>query len=104
MWTDQLTAQPGNFAPILQTITQADGLCLQEIYDTITAHAENNGFLLWDYIVGGFCVSLQEQIEANGAVNLASIATLKAVGVIMSIDNVHIGITPLGYGFMESVS
>lgn len=105
LWTDQLTAQPGNFAPILQVITKSDGECLQEICDTLKSHAEAASSELLDYVVSGVCVNMKEQIYGQSSlINLASIATLKAVGVIMTTDNMHVGVTPLGLGFMESVS
>ena len=99
-WTSQLTATPGNYAPILQTLTPGDGDCLQAIYDQLEAHATITGNTLLDYVQQGICVA----IEQDGVIiNIPSIATLKAVGVILTTDNVHLGLTPLGYGFMQTM-
>jgi hypothetical protein len=101
MWTQQLTAQLGNYQPILQTITQADGECLQTIYDQLEDHATITGNTLLDYVNQGICVA----IEQDGVViNIPSIATLKTVGVILTSDNVHLGLTPLGLGFLEAMN
>ena len=100
-WTQQLTAQPGDFTPILSTITQGDGECLQAIYDQLDNHATLTGNTLSDYVLRGICVA----IEQDGVVvNTPSIATLKAVGIVLTTDNVHIGLTPLGYGFMQAMT
>jgi hypothetical protein len=99
-WTQQLTAQPGNYAPILQTLTPGDGECLQALYDQLEDHATVTGNTLLGYVQQGICVA----IEQDGVIiNLPSIATLKAVGVILTTDNVHLGLTPLGYGFMQTM-
>lgn len=96
-WTQQLTATSGDFTPILSTITQADGECLQAIYDSLKTHSNDD---LYSYVVDNVCV----YIEKDGIiVNLPSIGTLKAVGLIISNDNNHIGLTPLGYGFMQTM-
>jgi hypothetical protein len=100
MWTSQLTAQPGNYAPILQTLTPGDGECLQAIYDALEDHATITGNTLMDYVQQGICVALEQD---GVIINLPSIATLKAVGVILTTDNVHLGLTPLGYGFMQTM-
>jgi len=99
-WTRQLTAQPGNYAPLLQTLTPGDGECLQAIYDQLIAHATATNQTLLDYVLSGVCVALEQD---GVIINLASIATLKAVGVIITSDNIHLGLTVLGYGFMQSV-
>lgn len=100
-WTQQLSAQPGNYTPILSTITQGDGECLQAIYDKLSNHADTLYNSLYDYVVQGLCVA----IDQDGVIiNPASISTLKAVGLIITSDNVHIGLTLLGYGFMQEMS
>ena len=101
MWTQQLTAQLGNYQPILQTITQADGECLQAIYEQLLNHATVTNNTLINYVINGICVALEQD---GIIINLPSIATLKAVGVILTADNVHIGLTPLGYGFLETMN
>jgi hypothetical protein len=99
-WVEQLTAQPGNYAPILQTLTPGDGECLQAIYDLLEDHATTTGNTLLGYVQQGICVAFEQD---GVVINLPSIATLKAVGVILTTDNVHIGLTPLGYGFMQTM-
>jgi hypothetical protein len=97
-WTSQLTATSGDYTPIIQTITSDDGECLQSIYDTLESHATSTGNTLTDYVQQSICVGLEND---ETIVNTPSIATLKATGVIVTNDNVHIGLTTLGYGFME---
>lgn len=99
-WTSQLTAQPGDFTPILSTITQGDGECLQAIYDALNNHATATGNTLPDYVTQGICVGLEQD---GVVINTASIATLKAVGVVLTTDGVHLGLTPLGFGFMQTM-
>ncbi|MFM1842732.1 MAG: hypothetical protein RLZZ490_1469 [Cyanobacteriota bacterium] len=99
-WTSQLTAQPGNYAPLLQTLTPGDGECLQAIYDQLSAHATATNQTLLDYVLQGVCVA----IEQDGMIiNLPSIATLKAVGVITTPDNIHLGLSVVGYEFMQAM-
>jgi len=99
-WTQQLTAQPGDFTPILSTITHEDGECLQAIYDALINHATVTGNTLSDYVAQGICVGLEQD---GVVINTASIATLKAVGVLLTTDGVHLGLTPLGFGFMQTM-
>ena len=49
-WTTQLTGIPGDYSPIKSTITQADGQCLQAIYDELNDHALSSGKTLLDYV------------------------------------------------------
>lgn len=90
------TAQSGNYTPITSAITADDAQVFVDIYTAIEAHATSTGETLQDYIAEGVCVNL-------GIENIASIATLKTVGVIVSSDNIHIGLTPLGYGFYQFI-
>ena len=99
-WTSQLTAQPGDFTPILSTITPGDGECLQAIYDALTDHATATGNTLSDYVTRGICVGLEQD---GVVINTASVSTLKAVGVVLTNDSVHIGLTPLGYEFIQTM-
>lgn len=99
-WTSQLTAQSGVFTPILTTLTPDDGECLQAIYDALEAHATVTNQTLMDYVTNGICVALENN---ETVINTPSIVTLKAVGVILSSDGVHIGLTMLGYGFMQTM-
>jgi hypothetical protein len=99
-WTSQLTATSGDYTPILQTITPDDGECLQAIYDALEDHAVTTGNTLIGYVQQGICVALEND---ETVINTPSIATLKATGVIATNDNVHIGLTTLGYGFMQAM-
>jgi hypothetical protein len=104
-WTSQLTATSGDYTPILQTITPDDGECLQSVFDTLQDYATATNTSLLDYITKGICVALSEQIEdENIPIKLENLATLKAVGLIITTDYVHIGLTPLAYGFLNSVN
>ena len=99
-WTSQLTAQLGDYTPILSTITQADGECLQAIYDALIDHAVLCNKTLSDYINNGTCIAL----DIDGTViNMPSITTLKTVGIVLTTDYIHIGLTQLGYGFMQTM-
>ncbi len=90
------TAQSGDYAPIINTITSDDALVFEAIINTLDTHSQGQNLTLQDYIAQGICVNME-------GVDIASIATLKAVGVIATTDNIHIGLTPLGYGFYQSV-
>lgn len=94
--TSLFTAQSGDYAPIIGTITANDALVLEAIIGTLNTHSQGQNLTLQDYIAQGICVNME-------GFNVASIATLKAVGVISTNDNIHIGLTPLGYGFYESI-
>lgn len=103
-WTDQLTAQSGNYSLILTTLTPDDGLCLQAVYDTLNAHATAFNSTLMNYVLQGVCVNLQEQMDdANNPIKLPNLATLKALDLITTNDNIHIGLSLLGYEFLQSV-
>lgn len=99
-WTSQLTAQLGNYTPILSTITQVDGECLQSIYDTLVNHALDCNTTLLDYVNQGICVALNIN---ETVIKTPFIATLKVIGIVLTNDNKHIGLTPLGYGFMQTM-
>lgn len=72
-WTEQLTGQPGDFKPIISTITQGDGECLQSIYNQLNDHATLRGNTLLDYVLEGTCVALEKD---GTVINLPSITTL----------------------------
>ncbi|MGA0201157.1 MAG: hypothetical protein ACO3NK_18930 [Prochlorotrichaceae cyanobacterium] len=99
-WIQQLTATPGNYAAILQILTPGDGECLQSIYTQLEEHAVTTGSTLQDYVNQGICVSIEQD---GSVINLPSIATLRAVGLLITTDNVHLGLTLLGYGFMQAM-
>lgn len=99
-WTSQLIVQSGNYTPILSTITQSDGECLQAIYDILTNHAITCNSTLLNYVNDGIRVELDiDEI----VINTPSIATLRAVGIVLTNDNKHIGLTLLGYRFMQAM-
>lgn len=94
--TSLFAAQSGDYSVITQAITADDALAFRAIYEAIEAHAIATNNTLMDYINQGIRVSLE-------GYSVAAIATLKAVGVIQSSDNVHIGLTILGYGFYQFI-
>jgi hypothetical protein len=102
--TSLFSAQSGDYSVITQAITADDAIAFGAIYDEIKAHAESvqksptfeETYTLLDYVQSGVCVALQ-------GYSLGAIATLKAVGLIATSDNVHIGLTLLGYGFYDFI-
>jgi hypothetical protein len=103
-WTDQLTAQSENYSFILATLTPDDGLCLRAIYYTLNNHATACNSSLVNYVLQGICVNLQEQInDANNPIKLHNLATLKALNLILTNENIHIGLSLLGYEFLEMI-
>ena len=115
------TAQSGDYTPIINTITRDDAIAFALIYNTLESHAQNtkktqvqiqggvlititseNPYTILDYLNNGTAISFEGQIT-SGNLSIASIATLKAVGVIATADNIHIALTPLGYGFYQSI-
>lgn len=94
--TSLFTAQAGDYSVIEKAITANDAIAFDAIYQAINAHAIANSNTLNNYITQGVCVALS-------GYSLAAIATLKTVGIIETSDNIHIGITLLGYGFYQSI-
>lgn len=94
--TSLFTAQAGDYSVIRQAITADDAIAFDAIYQAINGHAIANRNTLNDYIMQGVCVALT-------GCSIAAISTLKTVGVIQTNDNVYIGLTPLGYGFYQSI-
>lgn len=90
------TAQSGDYSVITQAITANDALVFEAIYEALEAHAIATNKTLMDYINQGICVSLS-------GYSSDAIVTLRAVGVIATSDNVHIGLTLLGYGFYQFI-
>ena len=97
-WTDSLLGQPGNYAPIIQSLTPHDGAVLEMLIVLLSDHSTQAGQTLEGYVMQGVCVGLGDLGE------LPALATLKAVGLIATTDFVHIGLTPLGLGFYQSVA
>lgn len=94
--TSLFNAVSGAYELIVNTITSDDALVFEAIINTLDTHSQGQNLTLQDYIAQGICVNME-------GVDIASVATLKAVGVIATTDNIHIGLTPLGYGFYQSV-
>jgi hypothetical protein len=98
------TATSGDYSTITNVITADDAIAFDSIYNAIKTHAElckkppdfEESFTLLDYVQGGINVALE-------GYSVAAIATLKAVGLITTSDNIHIAITALGYGFYEFI-
>lgn len=97
-WTEQLAGQSGNYAPIIQSLTPHDGEVLQELIGLLSDHATALNTTLLDYVNRGICVGLGDLGE------LPALATLKALGLIITKDFVHIGLTPLGLGFFNTMT
>ena len=94
--TSLFTAQAGDYSVIRQVITADDALAFEAIYQAISEHAIATSNTLSDYINQCVCVALTDY-------SVAAISTLKTVGVIGTNDNIHIGLTPLGYGFYQFI-
>lgn len=97
-------SQSGDFSVICSIITADDAIAFGAIYDAIKIHAESckkppdfqEPYTLFDYVENGVCVALS-------GYELGSITTLKTAGLITTSDNVHIGLTALGYGFYDFI-
>lgn len=94
--TSLFLSQSGDYSVVTQAITADDAIAFGSIYEAIEAHAIAANKTLLDYIDKGVCVRLD-------GYSIAAIATLKAVGLIQTSDNVHIGLTLLGYGFYQFI-
>lgn len=96
--TSLFTSQSGDYSVVTTAITADDAIQFGIIYDAIAAHAIATESQLLDYISNTTCVNLSDL-----DLPIAAISTLKAVGVIISNDGVHIGLTLLGYGFYQFI-
>lgn len=102
--TNLFTAQSGDYSVITGIITADDAIAFGFIYEAIKAHAESSQkppdfeefYTLLEYVQSGVCVALEGYA-------LAAITTLKTAGLITTSDNVHIGLTALGYGFYDFI-
>lgn len=95
---DLFPAQSGDYSVIRDKITYNDALQFCSIYEAISTHVIATESQLLGYISNTTCINLSDlNLES------ASISTLKAVGVIISNDGVHIGLTLLGYGFYQFI-
>lgn len=98
------TATSGDYSTITNVITTDDAIAFESIYNSIKTHAElckkppnfEEFYTLLDYVQGSISVALEGYA-------LSAIATLKAVGLITTIDNVHFALTALGYGFYQFI-
>ena len=98
------TAQSGDYSQITSLITLANAQHFASIYQALANHASvctnpltNQSYTLLDYVQQGICVAI------GGNYPLDAIATLKGLNLIVSSDNVHIGLTPLGYDYYNYI-
>jgi len=103
--TSLFPAKSGDYSVITQAITANDALVFGDIYQALSNHASvsknpnsDRFYTILDYVQLGIQVNL-----SNDNFNVASIATLKAVGLIATNDNIHIGLTLLGLGFYSFI-
>lgn len=103
--TSLFTTQSGDYSVITKAITANDAIAFGTIYQLLNAHAliskkidSDKFYTILDYAESGIAVNFSDQNLA-----IAAIATLKAVGLIATNDNVHIGITLLGLGFYQFI-
>ena len=103
--TSLFTAQSGDYSVIAESITVNDALTFDDIYQALISHASvsrkldsEDFYTITDYVQSQVMVNLSE-----ASFDIASIATLKAVGVIRTDDNIHIGLTLLGVGFYQFI-
>lgn len=91
-----ITGTSGDYSLIGKGITPDDAIIFVSIYEAIEAHAIAQEKTILEYVTQGVCVAIE-------GYSIPAIGTLKAVGIIQSGDNVHIGITVLGYGFYQFI-
>ncbi len=103
--TSLFTAQSGDYSVITQAIPANDALAFGAIYQALRDHAsiskKNNSedsYTIADYVQEGIAVNLSDE-----NLDIAAIATLKAVGLIATSDNIHIALTLLGLGFYQFI-
>ena len=96
--TSLFTAHSGDYSVITQAITANDAVVFGAIYEALSDHASASKYTILDYVQSGTQVNLSEN-----NLDTAVIATLKAVGVITTNDNIHIALTLLGYGFYQLI-
>lgn len=99
------TAQSGDYSVITKAITANDAIAFGAIYQALSDHAlvskkidSDEFYTIINYAQSGITVNL-----SNDNFNIASISTLKAVGLIATNDNIHIGLTLLGLGFYSFI-
>ena len=88
--------QSGDYSTITDVITANDAIAFGIIYNAVEAHSIATGRTINDYISQGIHIAISD-------LNIAAIATLKAVGLITTSDNIHIALTALGYGFYDFI-
>jgi hypothetical protein len=97
------TAQSGDYSAIAGIITLDDAIAFNAIYQALVDHAlvskkidSEDAYTITDYVQSRIEVNLSEE-----GLDIASISTLKAAGLIITNDSVHIGLTLLGLGFYD---
>lgn len=90
------TTQPNDWALFNSTLTLANAQHFDAIYQALRDHAIQVDKTLLDYVAQGVCVALPDY-------PLDAIATLKGLNLIISNDNLHIGLTALGYDYHQHI-
>lgn len=97
------TAQSGNYSQITTLITLLNAQHFVSIYQALSNHASlctnpitQQTYTLLEYVQQGVCVAIPD-------CPLDAIATLKGLNLIISPDNTHIGLTPLGYDYFNYI-
>ncbi len=90
------TAQSGDYSQITSLITLPNAQYFESIYEASEAHAIGANQTLLDYVMQGVCVAFTN-------IPLDAIATLKGLNLIACNDNVHIGLTALGYDYWQHI-
>ena len=97
------TTQPNDWTLFNNTLTLANAHHFASIYQALANHASvctnpltNQSYTLLEYVQQGICVAIPD-------CPLDAIATLKGLNLIISTDNVHIGLTPLGYDYYNYI-
>ena len=97
------TAQPGDYSQITALITLSNAQHFVSIYQALSDHASlctnpttQQTYTLLEYVQQGICVAIPD-------CPLDAIATLKGLNLIISPDNTHIGLTPLGYDYFNYI-
>lgn len=97
------TAQSGDYSQITGLITLPNAQYFDAIYQALSNHASasinyptQEPYTLLDYVTQGIQVALPD-------IPLDAIATLKGLNLIACSDNVHIGLTALGYDYYQHI-
>lgn len=95
---------PGDFSAILSLLTPDNYTLFQAIYTYLENHAAATKRELSAYI-SGLEVDMRADLEADESLvtDDAALASLRSLGLILCSDNRHVGLTPLGYGFIQTM-